>query len=221
MEDSGIALEREYGDDEKGNAVTFDLSIPPVRTWQRNGAAVFCRTRDEWGEFSNMHNRFGYEDGGLFWKSTEAQYQAGAFSHLPEHQNKIRQASHAHLAKQVAYERVSERCKNWQPLMNVAMMAYVLSKKADMAAMQPVIARVGTMPIIELSTRDDFWGAKPRGDVLVGRNMLGVLWMQACNGARMRELPEGISFDALRALASAPPAQSDFFFARRSENRFG
>ncbi len=35
----------------------------------------------------------------------------------------------------------------------------------------------GDMPIVEKSLRDDFWGAKPVGDKLVGENVLGELWM--------------------------------------------
>ena len=33
-------------------------------------------------------------------------------------------------------------------------------------------------PIVEMSTHDAFWGAKPEGEQLVGVNALGRLWME-------------------------------------------
>jgi predicted NAD-dependent protein-ADP-ribosyltransferase YbiA (DUF1768 family) len=197
----------------------FDLTIQPVRTWQREGSAVFCRVREQWGECSNMHPDFGYEDQGLFWRSSEAQYQAGAFPHLPEHQERIRSAPNAMGAKGVAYERVNERMPGWLGETNLAMMAYVLTRKGDLKDFATILALTGEMPIVELSMRDDFWGAKPRGNVLVGRNMLGCLEMQLRAGARMDQLPEGVRF-AAPAAAPAPRQSSLFGGAERRAGGF-
>lgn len=191
----------------------FDLTVQPVRTFDKSQVAAFCRVREDWGQFSNMAGGYGYEDQGLFWKSSEAQYQAAAFPHLPDHQERIRAASNAMLAKQIAYERANERMPGWIGSTNIAMMAYVLSRKVEVKDFGTILALSGSKPIVELSMRDDFWGAKPRGDKLVGRNMLGYLLDQLRAGARMNSLPEGISFGA-----QAPEAEPNlgFFAAHRA-----
>lgn len=193
----------------------FDLTIQPVRTFEKADCAVFCRVREQWGQFSNMANGFGYEDQGLFWRSSEAQFQAAAFPHLPEHQARIRNAPNAMAAKQIAYERVAERVEGWIGATNVAMMAYVLSRKVGVKDFGTILALSGSKPIVELSMRDDFWGAKPRGDKLVGRNMLGYLLDQLRAGARLNELPEGISFGS----PEAPAAGLGFFGGQPREHR--
>ena len=41
-----------------------------------------------------------------------------------------------------------------------------------------VLAATGERPIVEVSTRDTFWRARPAGDHYEGRNALGRLWME-------------------------------------------
>ena len=41
-----------------------------------------------------------------------------------------------------------------------------------------LLAQTKDMPIVEVSSKDDFWGCYIRGDYLVGRNVLGKLLMQ-------------------------------------------
>lgn len=171
----------------------FDLAIQPVRTWQRKNAAVFCRVAEQWGEHSNMHGAYSYEDRGLAWKGTEAQYQAMRFPHLPAHQEAIRLAPTLMAAKKVAYERVSDTRPDWDRV-KLEAMAYVLTRKLSAGDYAERLAATGTLNIVELSVRDEFWGAKPRGDVLVGRNMLGHLLMQLRAGARCDDLPAGTVF---------------------------
>ena len=53
-----------------------------------------------------------------------------------------------------------------------------------------VLERTGERSIVEESTKDEFWGAKPREDgLLIGMNVLGRLLMELRN--QFREIEEG------------------------------
>jgi hypothetical protein len=53
-----------------------------------------------------------------------------------------------------------------------------------------VLERTGKRSIVEESTKDEFWGAKPKEDgLLVGRNVLGRLLMELRD--QFREIGEG------------------------------
>lgn len=183
--------------EEKG-ARPFDFSVSqrPAQPWDRAGSATFCKVRERNGLYSNMHNDYPYEDGGLLWKSTEAQYQAGRYPHLPEVQEAIRAAPNAYVAKQVSREHYAHTRPDWDEV-KVPMMAYVVTRKRDahpdFAAAVEAASRSGT-PIVEISMGDDYWGAKPQGNRLVGQNVLGGILDQSGAGARMDQLPKGTSF---------------------------
>src|SRR3546814_1680313 len=76
--------------------------------------AAFCKVREEHGGLSNMSNDHGYEDQGLKWKSSEAQYQAMRYPGHPEIQEQIRNAPNAFVAKQVAYEHIDKTRTDWK-----------------------------------------------------------------------------------------------------------
>ena len=53
-----------------------------------------------------------------------------------------------------------------------------MKREADTAAIDAALARSGECAIVEVSTRDAWWGAKPAGDSYRGANVLGRLWME-------------------------------------------
>ena len=53
-----------------------------------------------------------------------------------------------------------------------------MKREANAAAIDDALARTGDRPIVEVSTRDPWWGARPAGDSYRGRNVLGRLWME-------------------------------------------
>src|SRR3546814_10885845 len=69
-----------------------------------------------------ISNDHGYEDQGLKWKSSEAQYQAMRYPGHPEIQEQIRNAPNAFVAKQVAYEHIDKTRADWKDV-NVQAMA--------------------------------------------------------------------------------------------------
>ena len=62
----------------------------------------------------------------------------------------------------------------------VDVMRWVLRMKreANAAEIDTLLAETGERPIVEVSTRDPWWGARPVGDRYEGHNVLGRLWME-------------------------------------------
>src|SRR3546814_396062 len=120
----------------------------------RDDVAAFCKVREEHGGLSNMSNDHGYEDQGLKWKSSEAQYQAMRYPGHPEIQEQIRNAPNAFVAKQVAYEHIDKTRADWKDV-NVQAMAYVVTRKRQSPGFVAAMAATGGKPIVEISTRDE------------------------------------------------------------------
>ena len=53
-----------------------------------------------------------------------------------------------------------------------------MKREANPAEIDAVLAATGDRPIVEVSTRDPWWGAQPVADRYEGRNVLGRLWME-------------------------------------------
>ncbi|WP_165356660.1 NADAR family protein [Sphingosinicella sp. BN140058] len=178
--------------------VAFDLRIPAVATFQKDVCAVFCKAKDEHGALGNMANGMPIYAFGLRWGSSEALYQALRFPHLPEFQEQIRHAPTAWAAKDLAYTRKKETRPDWEQ-MNLLAMAFALTCKLQSERFQLALANAGGRQIVELSMRDRFWGAEPRGAVLIGRNVLGFLLTQLAAGARVFEADLPVGFFRLAA----------------------
>ncbi len=53
-----------------------------------------------------------------------------------------------------------------------------MKREANAAAIDAALAATGARPIVEVSTRDPWWGTRPAGDSYRGANVLGRLWME-------------------------------------------
>jgi len=156
----------------------------PCTTYDVDACAVFFRTRDPFGGFSNMSSSFPVYANGTFFGSSEALYQACRFPHLPDVQAEIMQQNNGLLAKRAAYRYLSQSRKDWH-LINVRVMDWVLRVKLaqNHQVFGDLLASSGgpDRPIVEQSSRDNFWGAilvhGPAPRTLVGRNVLGRLLM--------------------------------------------
>lgn len=169
----------------------FDLATPAVRSRHKDDVASFCKVADPLGTLSNMHNRQPLVVDGVTWKSSEALYQALRFPHNPELQERIRNESNAYTAKILAHEHKAETRPDWNEVNEHAMAWVVTLKKDQSAVFREDLDSTKGRDIVELSVKDDFWGAKPKGDQLVGRDVLGNILTQLRDGARMDEPPPG------------------------------
>lgn len=150
------------------------------REYARNACAAFCKTRETWGSFSNMAGGFPLPVGDVVWRSSEALYQALRFPDKPAVQSAIAVATSPMTAKAIAREHDAATRPDWA-LARIAAMRWVLRVKAfhHPEAFGDLLLSTGARPIVEISMRDDFWGAQPQADGrLVGVNVLGRLLME-------------------------------------------
>lgn len=150
-----------------------------MRSYIKGEVAGFLYTADTFGMFSNMNPNFPLRVAGHDVPATENYYQAMRFPHLPDFQKQILEQDKPIAAKRLAYTRIAEARTDWLQV-NIAVMRHALRVRYGhfAAEMADAFRMTGDRPIVEISKRDAFWGAKPEGDLLVGQNILGRLWME-------------------------------------------
>lgn len=140
--------------------------------------AIIHKTKERFGELSNMCSGFPIEYDGKLWYSTEALYQCCRFPGRTDLHDQIN-VKNAMLAKMKSKPPRAQTRADWLDVRVPAMEA-VLRLKIDqhLDRITDVLAMTGTMPIVEKSRRDVFWGAKQSAPgEITGENVLGLLWM--------------------------------------------
>jgi ribA/ribD-fused uncharacterized protein len=161
-----------------------------MNTYVAAECAVFFKTREEYGELSNMRHGFVLRWHGRRVHSSEALYQAHKF--LPETRifdpdlgkevspfEVVIAQTNAKTAKMKAkkYKRVTR--PDWHSI-KLDVMNYCVRLKylEHRSVLDDVLDDTMGAPIVEKSRTDQLWGAVNdyRGN-LVGENLLGCLWM--------------------------------------------
>ena len=151
-----------------------------MRIYNRGEVCPFRFTRAEWGAFSNFAPLAAPLVAGPWTFSTsEHLYQAAKFAAAPDVQRRIASAPTAREAAAIGRGTAEGLSPDWHA-QRVNAMRWVLRMKreANAARIDAALARSGDRPIVEVSTRDPWWGAKPAGDTYRGENVLGRLWME-------------------------------------------
>jgi len=162
------------------------------RSYLRREAVVFHKTKERWGELSNMASGFPLVVAGSVWPSSEALYQACRFPHLPDVQLAIAQQNSAMAAKMKSKPYRSESREDW-PRIRVRIMRWVLRVKLaqHMSSFGGVLLATGDSSIVERSMKDRYWGAiESEGGTLEGENVLGRLLMELRDELRTRSCDE-------------------------------
>lgn len=133
---------------------------------------------------------------GIEVQTSEAIYQAAKFAGDPKTQRQILAAGTARDAARLGRAgRISTPDWN-QTRINAMRFALRVKREANPELIDTLFELIGEQPIVEISTRDAFWGAKPTdeadGQWLTGANVLGRLWM---------ELGEHVAHESPRAAA--------------------
>ena len=169
-----------------------------TRTYLASDACVFRFTKADWGVFSNfapLPNPISAA--GNSWPTSEHLYQAAKFRLSSAVQQAIAAAPSAREAAKIGRNRDNTPDADWMSRRADAMRWVIrMKREANRELIDSALDRTGQREIVEYSGHDAFWGAKPDGARLVGRNVLGRLWM---------ELREQIRDGDPRALASAWP----------------
>lgn len=163
----------------------IDISGRTTTTYKAGEFAGFLRSKDHFGGFSNMHQGFPFSIGIIDVDSTESLYQALRYPLHPDHQRYVLAANFSLGAKRRAYEEhlIKDTTPGWVTdgvnvqAMHVCLWLKLISYKKTIYGL---FESANNLPIVELSYRDDFWGAKPLGSAfgsdVIGRNILGFLW---------------------------------------------
>ena len=151
-----------------------------MRIYRRDEVCGFRFTNAPWGEFSNFAPlAVPIAAGPWQFRTSEALYQAAKFGAAPAVQRRIACAPTAREAAAIGRGENAGLDPDWNAR-RVNAMRWVLRMKreANAAGIDAALAATGARAIVEVSTRDAWWGAKPAGDNYRGENVLGRLWME-------------------------------------------
>lgn len=174
--------------------------------YDRTLCATFRKTRETYGGLSNMAAGFSLRFLGLDVGTSEALYQACRFPDHPDLQRQILNERNPMKAKMATKPHRHLTRPDWEVGgARVEVMAWALRIKL---AQHPerfgaLLLSTGTMPIVEDSHKDRFWGAVPTDEThLEGDNMLGRLLVELRE--EIREYPI--------AMQVSPPPLANFRF---------
>lgn len=155
------------------------------RRYSSGDIAGFRFTKAEHGIFSNMHPDFPISvptaSAYIRVDSSETVYQVLKFPSNPEAQALIIAAGTPKGGKQAARAIRSGLRQDWDGPGRISAMRLALRLKLAQHrdAVCAALEATGDRPIVEISNKDAFWGAKPVGnDLFIGCNALGRLWME-------------------------------------------
>lgn len=137
---------------------------------------TFRRTHEKYGGLSNMAGGYPIYFEGNKILTSEALYQACRFPEHSEIQQEIIMQKSPMTAKEISrrYEHFTR--KDWGnkrvPIMNWCIHMKLLYNWNKMGRL---LQQTNDKEIVELSSKDDFWGAYEKGDYAEGYNILGLL----------------------------------------------
>jgi len=164
--------------------------------YMKEDVAWFFSSKDPRYELSNMATGFIIQYNSLVWKSSEHLYQASKYGvHavcIPDSAKGEVEANvqeRIRLAKTPMAAKMTQKCAvsaglvrpDWEEQC-IKNMLYVLELKLfENREMQDIYNRTGTQDIVEISSKDSFWGClqqySQKGTKLIGMNVLGKLHM--------------------------------------------
>ena len=151
-----------------------------MRIYAKHRVCGFRYVRAEWGAFSNFQPlAVPIAAGPWTLPTSEHLYQAAKFAARPHIQQRIAAAPTAREAAALGRTPGLGIDPDWNA-QRVDVMRWVLRMKreANAAEIDAVLSDTGDRPIVEVSTRDPWWGARPVADRYEGNNVLGRLWME-------------------------------------------
>ena len=151
-----------------------------MRIYARNQVCPFSFTGALWGELSNFYLLAAPIVAGPWAFSTsESLHQAAKFGERPDIQQRIAEARTPRQAAVIGRTPGLGIDLGWDA-QRVDVIRWVLRMKRETntAEIDAVLAATSDRPIVEVSTRDPWWDARPVADRYEGKNVLGRLWME-------------------------------------------
>ena len=146
-----------------------------MRICARDQVCPFRYTAAAWGAFSNFQPLpVPIVAGPWALPTSEHLYQAAKFGTRSDIQQQIAAARTAREAAAIGRTPGFSIDPGWNA-QRVDVMRWVLrlKREANAAEFDAVLAAIADRPIVEVSTRDPWWGARPVADRYEGNNVLG------------------------------------------------
>ena len=149
------------------------------RRYAMSDVISFAKTSARYGGLSNMASKYPLFVNEVLIHSSECLYQACKFPLHPLIQKEIVEQRNPMIAKEISRKYAQYVRDDWDEV-KYKVMEWCLEVKLiqNWDSFAEVLAATGSKTIVEYSTKDDFWGAIPEGDFLIGINALGRLLMQ-------------------------------------------
>lgn len=149
------------------------------RTYIASEVITFSNTKGKFGGLSNMAPDYTLFVNEIIIPNVEALYQACRFPLFPELQKKIISQSSPMDAKRISRENTLYTRQDWENVKFEIMRWCVMVKLVqNFESFGSLLLSTNNKPIVEYSTKDQFWGAAPSDDkTLKGVNALGRLLM--------------------------------------------
>lgn len=152
------------------------------REYNASECCVFRKTKEPYGGLSNMASGFPLRVNGVKILTSEALYQACRFPHRPDIQKEILEKKSPMSAKIISKKYKKYTRSDWDNV-RIKIMRWCLRVKLaqNFFKFGKLLESTFDKPIVEDSSRDDFWGAirnKDDKNILKGINALGRLLME-------------------------------------------
>lgn len=157
-----------------------ELNLQTYRIYYKNECITFLKTTEPFGGLSNMAGGYPLFINGTRILTSEALYQACRFPHLPEVQKLIIGETSPISAKMKSKSYRKDSRTDWGTI-RVQIMRWCLQVKLvqHWEKFGELLLSTANKPIVEVSYRDQFWGAKPIDEKsLSGLNVLGRLLVE-------------------------------------------
>ena len=150
-----------------------------TRIYDPEASIVFCKTKERFGGLSNMAAGFPLIVNGIHIRTSEALYQACRFPYRGDVQKLVIAERSPMTAKMRGKKFLNDTRSDWNSLRTTIMRWCLRVKLAqNWKSFGALLRKTSDLPIVELSSKDDFWGAKMTEEgSLVGANVLGRLLM--------------------------------------------
>lgn len=149
------------------------------RSYPRESAAAFRRSRERYGQLSNMTFGYPLTVNGLTFQGPEGLYQALKYPADHDLQRRIASQRSGMEAKKAAYAGAARPRPDWDSRRVQAMTCTLAEKLAQHPeTFAAALRETEGLIIVENSQRDPFWGAQPVPGGFRGVNALGQLLNQ-------------------------------------------
>lgn len=151
-------------------------------TYSVNNSCVIYKTKEEYGDLSNMAGGYPLVINDTVIKNSEALFQVCRYPHSPQIQQEILDKASPIIAKRVSKKYRDETREDWEDI-KIKLMRWCLKVKSAQHydKIKSILDLTKSKSIVEKHWRKDYWGTvtdKSDPTKLVGHNVLGKLWME-------------------------------------------